>query len=62
MAKWWKQKAGYKLWYWDGTEWDWDNDIEDFYDWKKDNGCLDLEFIGDIFQNEDLLHREPIDA
>ena len=56
MLKWWKEQAGWKLWFWDGTDWDWDEDIEDFYNYKTER--IDLEIIGNKYENPELLENE----
>ena len=53
MLKWWEERAGWWLWFWDGTDWDWDEGIEDFYNYKTKR--ILLKIIGSIYENPELL-------
>ena len=49
----WEDTAGYKLYFWDDGKWDWDEDIDDIYDYTTQR--IDLEVIGTIYENPELL-------
>ncbi len=53
MLRWWKEKAGWWLYFWDGEDWDWNEQIDDFYNYK--TGRVNLEVIGNKFEDPKLV-------
>jgi len=61
MLKWIQEDAGYRLYFWlDGDNWDWDESIDDFYDYEK--SILKLQIIGNRFENPDLIDDKNYDS
>ena len=51
--EWDNERAMYCLYFWDGLIWDWEEQIADFYNYK--NKKCDLEIIGNVYENPELM-------
>ncbi len=51
--EWEEQYGGYRLYFWGGKDWDWDEQIDDMYDYQTKR--ISLEIIGNLYENPELL-------
>ena len=51
--EWEEQYGGYRVYFWEGKDWDWDEQIDDMYDYQTKR--ISLEIIGNLYENPELL-------